>query len=99
MRLRKVSSWFFPIVLFALGANALLLGLIKQSYDTVVAAQDHRQSALGVTLADQLAADDDRTVFQQRYRTGLRRGVERQQARGCHEAQALDRHEVGDSKF
>ena len=52
MRLRKVSSWFFPIVLFALGANALLLVLIKQSYDSVVAAQDHRQSAL--ELANEL---------------------------------------------
>ncbi len=52
MRLRNVSSWFFPIVLFALGANALLLLLIKQSYDSVVAAQQHRQSAL--ELADEL---------------------------------------------
>jgi two-component system sensor histidine kinase/response regulator len=52
VRLRKVSSWFFPIVLFALGANALLLVLIKQSYDSVVAAQDHRQSAL--ELANEL---------------------------------------------
>ena len=52
MRLRKVSSWFFPIVLFALAANALLLVLIKQSYDTVVAAQEHRQSALD--LANEL---------------------------------------------
>jgi signal transduction histidine kinase/CheY-like chemotaxis protein len=52
MRLRKVSSWFFPIVLFALAANALLLVLIKQSYDTVVAAQVHRQHALD--LANQL---------------------------------------------
>ena len=52
MRLRKVSSWFFPIVLFALGANAMLLVLIKQSYDSVVAAQNHRQSAL--ELANEL---------------------------------------------
>ena len=52
VRLRRVSSWFFPIVLFALVANAVLLVLIKQSYDTVVAAQQHRQSALG--LADEL---------------------------------------------
>ena len=52
MRLRNVSSWFFPIVLLALGANAGLLVLIKQSYDSVVAAQDHRQSAL--ELANEL---------------------------------------------
>src|SRR3979490_3201874 len=52
MRLRKVSSWFFPIVLLALGANAMFLVLIKQSYDSVVAAQQHRQSAL--ELANEL---------------------------------------------
>jgi signal transduction histidine kinase/DNA-binding response OmpR family regulator/HPt (histidine-containing phosphotransfer) domain-containing protein len=52
VRLRKVSSWFFPIVLLVLGANALFLILIKQSYDTVVAAQQHRQSAL--ELANEL---------------------------------------------
>jgi len=52
VRLRKVSSWFFPIVLFALAANALLLVLIKQSYDSVVAAQEHRQRALD--LANEL---------------------------------------------
>jgi len=52
VRLRKVSSWFFPIVLLALGANALFLVLIKQSYDTAVAAQQHRQSAL--ELANEL---------------------------------------------
>ena len=52
MRLRKVSSWFFPIVLLALGANAMFLVLIKQSYDTVVAVQQHRQSAL--ELANEL---------------------------------------------
>ncbi len=52
MRLRKVSSWFFPIVLFALAANMLLLVLIKQSYDSVVAAQEHRQRALD--LANEL---------------------------------------------
>ena len=52
MRLRKVSSWFFPVVLLALGANAMFLVLIKQSYDTVVAVQQHRQSAL--ELANEL---------------------------------------------
>ena len=52
MRLRKVSSWFFPIVLLALAANALFLLLIKESYDRVVAAQQHRQNAL--ELANEL---------------------------------------------
>ncbi len=52
MRLRKVSSWFFAVVLFVLGANAMFLVLIKQSYDTVVAAQNHRQTALA--LANEL---------------------------------------------
>ena len=51
MRLRKVSSWFFRIVLLALGANALCLVLIRQSYHTVVAAQEHRQSALALSNA------------------------------------------------
>ena len=48
MRLRKASIWFFAVVLFVLGANALFLVLIKRSYDAVVAAQEHRQRALGV---------------------------------------------------
>ncbi len=48
MRLGKVSSWFFAIVLLVLAANAMFLVLIKRSYDSVVAAQEHRQRALGV---------------------------------------------------
>ena len=52
MRLRKVSSWFFAVVLFVLGANALFLVLITRSYDAVVAAQNHRQNALA--LANEL---------------------------------------------
>ena len=40
------------VVLFALGANAMFLVLIRHSYRTVVAAQDHRQSALN--LANEL---------------------------------------------
>ena len=52
MRLRKVSSWFFALVLFALGANAMFLVLITRSYDAVVAAQNHRQRAL--ELANEL---------------------------------------------
>ncbi len=52
MRLRKVSSWFFAVVLLVLGANAMFLVLITKSYDSVVAAQKHRQTALG--LANEL---------------------------------------------
>ena len=58
MRLRKVSTWLFAIVLFALGANALFLVLIKQSYHTVVAAQNHRQDAL--KLANDLRQETER---------------------------------------
>ena len=52
MRLRKVSSWFFSVVLLVLGANAMFLVLITKSYDRVVAAQSHRQAAL--ELANEL---------------------------------------------
>ena len=52
MRLRKVSTWFLVIVLVALGANAAFLLLIKESYDSMVAAQNHRQHALA--LANEL---------------------------------------------
>jgi two-component system, sensor histidine kinase and response regulator len=52
VRLRNISWWFFAIVLFALGANGIFLVLIKHSYDTVVAAQNHRQAAL--ELANEL---------------------------------------------
>ena len=52
MRLRKVSSWFFAIVLLVLGANAMFLVLITRAYDTEVAAQGHRQTALA--LANEL---------------------------------------------
>ena len=52
MRLRKVSSWFFALVLLVLGANAMFLVLITKSYDAVVAAQNHRQGAL--ELANEL---------------------------------------------
>ena len=43
MRLRRASGWFFAVVLLVLGANAMFLVLIKQSYDAVVSAQAHRQ--------------------------------------------------------
>lgn len=46
MKLRKVSVWFFAIVLFALAANAMFLVLIKHAYDSVVSARDHREHSL-----------------------------------------------------
>ena len=46
MKLRKVSIWFFAIVLLTLAANAMFLILIKRSYDTVVSAQEHRERSL-----------------------------------------------------
>ena len=57
MRLRKVSSWFFAVVLLVLGANAMFLVLITKSYDSVVAAQNHRQNALG--LAEELRQETE----------------------------------------
>jgi two-component system sensor histidine kinase/response regulator len=57
MRLRRASGWFFGVVLLVLGANAMFLVLIKHSYDTVVAAQEHRQQALG--LASQLQQETE----------------------------------------
>ncbi|MEO8858924.1 MAG: hypothetical protein ABI343_18220, partial [Burkholderiaceae bacterium] len=52
MRLRKVSAWFFALVLVVLAANAMFLVLITRSYDAVVAAQAHRRVAL--ELANEL---------------------------------------------
>ena len=49
MRLQKASTWFFALVLLVLGANAMFLVLITRAYDTVVAAQNHRSSALALT--------------------------------------------------
>ncbi|MEO7150089.1 MAG: response regulator [Burkholderiaceae bacterium] len=46
MRLRRLSLWFFAIVLVALFANALFLVLIQRAYQSVAAAQEHRQRAL-----------------------------------------------------
>ncbi len=46
MKLRRVSVWFFSIVLLVLAANAMFVVLIKRSYDTVVSARDHRDRAL-----------------------------------------------------
>jgi two-component system sensor histidine kinase/response regulator len=52
MRLRRVSSWFIGLVLAVLAANGILLVLISQAYDTVVATQEHRREA--TTLAADL---------------------------------------------
>ncbi len=57
MKLRRVSMWFFGIVLFALGANAMFLVLIKRAYDTVAIAQEHRQSSL--RLASELQQETE----------------------------------------
>ena len=46
MKLRQVSVWFFAVVLLALAANAMFLVLIKDSYDAVVSARDHRERSL-----------------------------------------------------
>lgn len=57
MKLRRVSTWFFAIVLFALAANAMFLVRIKQSYDTVAMAQEHRQRSL--RLANELQQETE----------------------------------------
>ena len=57
MRLRRASGWFFAVVLLVLGANAMFLVLIKQSYDAVVSAQAHRQQALA--LASELQQETE----------------------------------------
>ena len=52
MRLRRVSSTFFALVIAGLCANALLLWFIHTGYAKVVAAQEQRQSSL--EIANQL---------------------------------------------
>ena len=49
MRLQKVSTWFFALVLLVLGGNAMFLVLITRAYDSVVVAQNHRRSALALS--------------------------------------------------
>ena len=58
MRLRKVSSWFFGLVLFALAANGLFVLLIKQAHHQVDGALNHRQTALA--LAHELNRETER---------------------------------------
>ena len=52
--------WFFLAVLFVLATNALFLVLIKQAYDDVAAAQDHRSQALA--LANELHRETEQLM-------------------------------------
>jgi two-component system sensor histidine kinase/response regulator len=58
VKLKKLSFWFSLVVILALGANAIFLVMIQQSYNSVVMAQAHRQDAL--LLAEQLKDDTGR---------------------------------------
>ena len=58
VKLKKLSFWFSLVVILALGANAIFLVMIQQSYNSVVMAQAHRQDA--ILLADQLKDDTER---------------------------------------
>ncbi|MBC7860371.1 MAG: hybrid sensor histidine kinase/response regulator, partial [Burkholderiaceae bacterium] len=49
MKLKKVSAWFSIAVLLALAANGVLMLLIRQAHNSVVAAQEHRQNATALT--------------------------------------------------
>ncbi|MEB0137192.1 ATP-binding protein [Actimicrobium sp. CCC2.4] len=57
MKLKKLSFWFSLVVMLALAANAVFLVMIKQSYDSVVTAQAHRQDA--ISLAEKLKEDTE----------------------------------------
>ena len=57
MKLRRISSAFFGVVVLGLSANALLLWFIHQSYDHVLVAQEHRQQSL--QLADRLRRETE----------------------------------------
>ncbi len=48
VRLRQLSSLFFVTVLVSMAANAMFLVLIRQSYQSVVSAQEHRQRSLDI---------------------------------------------------
>ena len=58
VKLKKLSFWFSLAVILALGANAIFLMLIQQSYNSVVIAQAHRQDA--ILLAEKLKDDTER---------------------------------------
>lgn len=48
MTLKKFSFWFSLLVIFALGANAFFLLMIKQGYDSVVTVQEQRQRTMSL---------------------------------------------------
>ena len=50
MKLRKFSSWFSLIVMFALSANALFLLMIQRAHDSMLAEQQHRQQAMSLAI-------------------------------------------------
>jgi two-component system sensor histidine kinase/response regulator len=58
VKLKKLSFWFSLVVIVALGANAIFLVMIQQSYNSVVMAQAHRQDA--ILLAKKLKDDTER---------------------------------------
>jgi two-component system sensor histidine kinase/response regulator len=57
VKLKKLSFWFSLVVILALGANAIFLVMIQQSYNRVVLAQTHRQEA--ISLAERLKEDTE----------------------------------------
>ena len=50
MKLRKISLWFSLTALLALAANGILVLLIGQAHDNVLAMQKHRAEAVELTL-------------------------------------------------
>lgn len=49
MRLRTVSAWFSVAVLLSLGANCMLMLLIRQAHDSMLTTQEYRQKAMALT--------------------------------------------------
>ncbi|MBK1640625.1 hypothetical protein CKO12_01765 [Chromatium okenii] len=49
MKLRNISIWFSVLVLLALIANGILLFLMAQAHNSLLATQAHRQEALALT--------------------------------------------------
>ncbi len=49
MKLRNISVWFAVLVLLALVANGILLFLMAQAHNSLLATQAHRQEALALT--------------------------------------------------
>jgi len=57
MKLRKASIVFSMVLLLVLGANAVIMGQVKQAFDRVVSAQEHRRRANALT--DELRQESD----------------------------------------